>query len=355
MIFVSQEGDIINSQPNDTYFQEVKEFILEWQGGVEYLTVNTSGSTGTPKAISLSRKQILASVHQSQKAFSLNEESFFLCNLSVHFIAGKLMIIRALELRAELLIVKPDGNLIDNLGSFGYMIDQKRGRCFMAFVPLQLQNLLEDSRGYNLLAMAGSIIIGGAAVSAQLEKQIKEISSPVYATFGMTETITHFAIKRLNGDQPDDYFRVLQGTKIKLEEGKLCVKNECTNQNWLITNDLAEIVNNDQFLLKGRADRVINSGGVKLHLDEIEQKIDKILKLKIPFFCIGLPDSKLGEKLVLFIESGQKDPTIISTLKSKMAKFEAPKEVIFLKEFKLTITGKTDKIKTAHAYSVSDE
>ena len=85
------------------------------------------------------------------------------------------MIIRALELRAELLIVKPDGNLIDNLGSFGYMIDQKRGRCFMAFVPLQLQNLLEDSRGYNLLAMAGSIIIGGAAVSAQLEKQIKEI------------------------------------------------------------------------------------------------------------------------------------------------------------------------------------
>ena len=356
MIFVSQEGDVINSRPSDAYFLEVKAFILEWQKGIDHLSVKTSGSTGSPKSISLSRKQILASVIQTQKAFSLSENTFFLCNLSVHFIAGKLMIIRALELKAELLIVKPEGNLMDNLGSFGYMISQKRGKCFMAFVPLQLQNLLEDPRGQNLLKMASNVLIGGAGVSKLLKEKIMDIPTPVYATFGMTETVTHFAIKRLNGEQPDNFFKVLPGTDIKVtEEGKLCVKNECTGQKWIITNDLAKIVNNRQFLLKGRADRVINSGGVKLHLDEIELKIDEILKLNTPFFCIGLPHDKLGEKLVLFIESPQKDPSIINTLKSKMAKFESPKEVIFLKKFQLTITGKTDKLKTAHAYSVSDQ
>lgn len=356
MIFVSQEGDVINSEPNDPYFQEVKTFILLWQNDTTELEVKTSGSTGTPKTITLSREQILASVRQTKKAFSLTGESFFLCNLSVHFIAGKLMIIRALELKAELLIVKPEGNLIDNLGSFGYMIEQKRGKCFMAFVPLQLQNLLEDARGQNLLKMAGSIIIGGAAVSNSLKKKLKEIPAPVYATFGMTETVTHFAIKRLNGDQPDDFFTVLDGTAIKLDEqGRLSVKNDCTEQKWLTTNDLAEIINENQFVLKGRADRVINSGGVKLHLDEIEFKIDQILKLCSPFFCAGLPDSKLGERLVLFIESEEKDLNLLSVLKAEMAKFEAPKEVIFLKEFKQTITGKTDKLKTAHAYSVSDQ
>ncbi|MGR3809106.1 AMP-binding protein [Jiulongibacter sp. NS-SX5] len=356
MIFVSQEGDLTNSAPNDPYFQKVKRFIIKWQNGLNALEVKTSGSTGKPKNIKLTKQQVKASVAQTAKAFSLTEESFFLCNLSIDFIAGKLMVIRALELGSELLIIKPEGSIIDNLGNFGYMLEQKRGQCFLAFVPLQLNNLLQDERGQNLLNMAQATIIGGAAISNSLARQISEINTPVYATFGMTETVTHFAIKRLNGNKPDGYFIALDGTDIKAnEEGKLCIKNECTENKWLVTNDLAEIINTHEFKLSGRSDRVINSGGIKLSLDEIETKIDQILNLSAPFFCSSLPDEKLGQQLALFIEGAGNAIEIKEKLKKEMAKFEAPKIVAFIKSFERTVTGKIDKRKTTNAYSVSNK
>ncbi len=355
MIFISQEGDLINSKPSDPYFEKVKLFILKWQNGISELEVKTSGSTGKPKKIKLSREKIQASVAQTKEAFSLDEDHLLLCNLSVDFIAGKLMIIRALELKSELIVIRPEGNILDSIRNFGYMLEQKRGKLFLAFVPLQITKVLEEPAGHNLLNMAKAVLIGGAKVNKHLAKLLTEIHSPVYATFGMTETVTHFAIKQINATEPQEYFKPLKGTALKVdEEGCLSVKNACTDNLWLKTNDRVELRMDQSFKPLGRADNVINSGGIKIHLEEIEAQIDQLIDFKHPFFCAGVNDTLLGQKLVLFIESEEKDLEILAKLKSEMAKFAAPKEVLFIKEFARTTSGKIDKIKTINASAISN-
>jgi o-succinylbenzoate---CoA ligase len=356
MIFVSRDKDIINFKSQDLYFNRVKEFILLWESGIEKLEVKSSGSTGSPKTIEISRKQILASVNQTKEAFYLNDESLFICNLHLDFIAGKLMIIRALELNAELIVISPDGDFITNLGQHKYTIDKHPGENFFAFVPLQIDKILQSKEGVSILNRAKAILVGGASVGKSLLKKIKELKVPVYATYGMTETVTHVAIKRLNGNKPDRYFSPLKGTSIKRDErGCLCLKNEITNHEWLVTNDLVKIKWSGQFELLGRIDAIINSGGVKLNLDSIEGKIEAVLKLEVPFFCFGVPDERLGQKLILCIEQKTKDERLLEKLKSQMPKFEVPKEVYFIDCFLKTTSGKIDKIKTIDAYSVSNQ
>ncbi len=356
MLIVTKEQDIINSRPGDDYFDRVKLFIVEWLEGKPALHVKTSGSTGLPKEMEISRKQIEASVEQTAKAFHLNSETLFVCNLSLDFIAGKLQIIRALELGAELMVLHPSEDWVSRLMPHRTVFLRNSGKNFFAFVPLQLQKILENETGKELLNTASAIILGGTSVPSALQKDVNELRVPVYATFGMTETITHFALKRINGDHKDLYFKTLPGTAIKLSDsGQLMVKNPCTSNLWLTTNDRAKIHPDDSFEILGRLDRVINSGGVKLALDEIEGKIDELISLSVPFFCEGLPDQKLGQKLVLFVESEEDLPHLLPFLKSNMPKFEAPKEVICLRNFLRTATGKIDKRKTTDAYSVSNQ
>jgi O-succinylbenzoic acid--CoA ligase len=356
MIYLSREKDLINFKADDNYFNRVKEFILLWESGVEKLEVQTSGSTGISKKIELSRKQLLASVNQTKKAFYLNEENLFICNLSIDFIAGKLMIIRALELSAELIIVSPEGDFIENLGLHKYTIQQHQGHNIFAFVPLQMYKILESEEGVSILNTAKAILIGGANTGSTLLKKIKELKVPVYATYGMTESVTHAAIKRLNGDKPEIYYSPLEATEIKLDSrGCLCLKNEATDNNWLITNDLVHIKENGQFKLLGRIDDIINSGGVKLNLHEIETKIEELLNTSIPFFCYGIPDEKLGQKLILCLEQKSKDERLLDRLKSQLPKFEAPKELYFIENFVKTSSGKIDKTKSVDAYSVSNQ
>ncbi|UBM59951.1 AMP-binding protein [Marinilongibacter aquaticus] len=356
MLFLSQEGDIINTNPNSEYLQEVKDFIVHWQNGAEGIEVHTSGSTGKPKTIKISRKQISASVAQTQEAFNLDKNTLFLCNLHLDYIAGKLMILRALELGAELMVVPPNGDLLAHIGNAFYMLKEKRGHVFLAFVPLQLSKLIEQEKGIHLLNLARATILGGAKTNEALLEKIRTLSTPVFATFGMTETVTHFALQELNGETASEAFSLLKGTAMKVDEnGKLFVRNKTTNGQWLETNDLVQIIDSKRFVPLGRADNVINSGGIKLNLEEIELKIDRVLKLKWPFFCYGLQDSNLGSKLSLFIEAESSESNLLDRLKKELPKFEVPKEVICLPKFERTRTGKIDKISTVHAFTVSDQ
>nr|WP_299423651.1 AMP-binding protein [uncultured Emticicia sp.] len=370
MIFLEKDGSCINTQPNNPYFKKVFEFKKAWEFGQETFEIQTSGSTGQPKKILLRRKQMLASVKMTAKAFNLKEGDTAFCCLNIDYIAGMMMLVRAFEIGMDLLIVEPKSNPFEEIEKHLYILKANRGQNFFAFVPLQIQTLLDNTPIYSdILNSAKAIIIGGAAVNEAILEKIQKIYRPVYVTYGMSETLTHIAIKRINGSEKEEFFNTLDGVDIKLtNESCLMIKSKTTDDQWITTNDVAEIINGSSFVLHGRIDNVINSGGVKIQLEKIEKVAELVLnklktdkkELKGRYFVFSLPDENLGERLIFVLEketiailSGREDITKIDILKGFkeiLPKFEVPKEVFFVEKIVETPTGKIDKIKTINAY-----
>jgi O-succinylbenzoic acid--CoA ligase len=283
MIFLEKDGSCINTQPNNPYFKKVFEFKKAWEFGQETFEIQTSGSTGQPKKILLRRKQMLASVKMTAKAFNLKEGDTAFCCLNIDYIAGMMMLVRAFEIGMDLLIVEPKSNPFEDIEKHLYILKANRGQNFFAFVPLQIQTLLDNTPIYSdILNSAKAIIIGGAAVNEAILEKIQKIYRPVYVTYGMSETLTHIAIKRINGSEKEEFFNTLDGVDIKLtNESCLMIKSKTTDDQWITTNDVAEIINGSSFVLHGRIDNVINSGGVKIQLEKIEKVAESVLnKLK---------------------------------------------------------------------------
>ena len=328
--------------PNSVYEQKVVNFCESWLNGNKTFTLKTSGSTGEPKLIELSRNQMVASAKLTGKTFKLqNGDSALVC-LNVEYIAGIMMLVRGMELGLSLTIVEPSGNPLENL--------EHQRFDFFAFVPLQLQNVLETPKYWQILNQAKAIIVGGAAVNQALADKIKQLKVPVYSTYGMTETVSHIAIKRLNSNDVDEYFHVLEGVKISIDSRNcLNITGEASNNQLIQTNDIVEIVNEKEFKLIGRFDNIINSGGVKIQLEKVEKLIEEDLKIfgSNRYFAFGISDEKLGQKLVLFvectIENSELHDTFFKKIELILPKFEIPKEIYFTEKFIETPTGKIDK------------
>ncbi len=370
MIFLERDGSCINTQPDNLYYKKVLDFKKAWESGQETFEIQTSGSTGTPKRIVLHRKQMLASVKMTAKAFNLEEGDTAFCCLNIDYIAGMMMLVRAFEIGMDLVVVEPKSNPFEDIEKHLYILKANRGQNFFAFVPLQIQTLLESKPIFSeILNSAKAIIIGGAAVNDAILEKVQTIYRPVYVTYGMTETLTHIATKRINGSEKDDFFNTLDGVDIKLnDESCLMIKSKTTDNEWITTNDVAEIINGSSFVLHGRIDNVINSGGVKIQLEKVEKFAESVLKKLTPdgeklngrYFVFSLPDEKLGERLIFVLEKeinesflSREDATKIDILKGFkeiLPKFEVPKEVFFVKKMIETPTGKIDKIKTINAY-----
>lgn len=365
MVFLEKDGTYINTLPNNEYYDKVLKFKDLWESGQEEFTIQTSGSTGIPKQIVLHRKQMIASAKMTAKAFDLQEGDTAFCCLNIDYIAGMMMLVRAFEIGMDLIVVEPSSNPFVGIEKHLYLLNSNRGHNFFAFVPLQIQTILDETPALGeILNSAKAIIIGGAAVSETILEKIQKIYRPIYATYGMTETITHIAIRRLNGAEKDDFFNTLDGVDIKLNENNcLMIKSKAIGNEWIITNDVAEIINGSSFVLHGRIDNIINSGGVKIQLEKIEKVGEPILrKLQLfdRYFVYSLPDKKLGERLILVIENKTKSELmsvvdamkidIIKAFKEILPKFEVPKEVFFVEKMIETPTGKIDKIKTINGY-----
>ncbi|MDZ7935734.1 MAG: AMP-binding protein [Emticicia sp.] len=370
MIFLEQDGSCINTQPDNAYYKKVFDFKKAWESGQETFEIQTSGSTGTPKTIILHRKQMLASVRMTAKAFNLQAGDTAFCCLNVDYIAGMMMLVRAFEIGMDLVVVEPKSNPFEDIERHLYLLKTNRGQNFFAFVPLQIQTILESKPVFlEILNAAKAIIVGGAAVNDSILEKVQTIYRPVYVTYGMTETLTHIAIKRINGSEKDDFFNTLDGVDVKLnDESCLMIKSKTTDNEWITTNDVAEIINGSSFILHGRIDNVINSGGVKIQLEKIEKFAEMVLKklktdqqkLDGRYFVYSLPDEKLGERLIFVLEKAtneafpsREDATKIDILqgfKEILPKFEVPKEVFFVEKMIETPTGKIDKIKTINAY-----
>jgi O-succinylbenzoic acid--CoA ligase len=290
---------------------------------------------------------MLASARQTINFFNLTANDTVLVCLNTAYIAGIMMLVRGLEAGAKIIAIEPDGNPLADIDE---PID------FMAIVPLQLNNILEEPSSLLKIESIRGSIVGGAPVSPVLMKKLASTKAAVWATFGMTETLTHFALRQLNPTL-EEAFAVLNQTKIKLDDrGCLVINSPVTNNNDVITNDLARQHDDHSFTWLGRVDNIINSGGLKLQIEALETKAIKLmndLKLDNNFFIGALPDEQLNEKVCLLIEANQEiDALEEAALGNYFDKFERPKRIAYLPRFVYTPTGKINRQATLNLISL---
>ena len=335
------------SRPENLYFQKAYDFIERWLSGEQEFRLQTSGSTGVPKVISVQKNQLSSSAAMTGKALNLGQGTRALVCLNVDYVAGVMMLVRGMELDWELTIVEPTSNPLKS-------VDAEAIFDFAALVPMQLAASLEDQFTNNKVDRYGKILLGGAPINISLSKQIEQLHIPVYQSYGMTETVSHVALRKLNGEDATDSYRFLPGVEAGLDERNcLFVSGPMTNGEKIQTNDLVEMASPETFIWLGRVDNVINSGGVKIVLDTVDEKIAQVfyeLDYRYAFFTWYQNDEKLGQKLVLFIETDvvqRSEESLLNEIRKHVSTYETPKHVYFANRFVKTPTDKTDKRRTA--------
>ena len=313
---------------------DIASFLQEWYDPKDYVIGHTSGSTGTPKEIRLLKKDMLASAHLTNEFFNIRSSSNLLLCLSPDYIAGKMMIVRTILSGANLITVKPSSSPLQNITED---ID------FAALVPMQVVTSLSSPETARKLAHIKQIIIGGAAVSPMLEQQLQQIPTACYGTYGMTETVSHIALRQINGGKKSPcYFALGNVTFEKDKRECLIIHAPHLQQQTFVTNDIVQLADSTHFEWLGRHDNVINSGGIKLFPEKIESRIASLIPQR--FFITSEQDSRLGEKAVLVIESASRSATecqkLFSQLRLYLPPYEIPKDIYFQEHFNETYSGK---------------
>ncbi len=314
---------------NQEIIQLVKQFYLEWQESSEYMHTSTSGSTGKPKEIQLKKAYMKASALASGKYFQFQKDQLMRLALSPQTIGGKMLLLRGMLHEMIIEVVEPSKHPLDNITS---TID------FISLVPYQLEQVIATKP--KNLENIHTILLGGAPISTSLLQQIKRLPCDVYASYGMTETMSHIALRNL---KTDTEFNAIQGVTFSVNNNQqLIIHAPSLGIDHLLTNDVVELVTLTTFKWKGRSDFVINSAGVKIHPEVIEEALSPHISSR--FFIIGEPDEVFGERVLLIIE-GRKEEQAIPFDKI-LTKYEIPKQIYYLHHFIETGSGKIDRLST---------
>ena len=329
--------DIINycRKAGNEALLPVAEFAEEWLQPNSEMVLKTSGSTGDPKLITVHKDQMLFSASLTAGYFGFEPGQNALLCLPVNYIAGKMMIVRAMFSGLNLIVVNPSHDPLKFLTS-GTKID------FAAMIPFQLEQVKQMAEPVQIK----NLLLGGGPVSAKLENEANDLPIEIFHGYGMTETLSHIALRRVNGKNASQTYKVLPGIELQQDERNCLVisAGKLVNER-LVTNDIVEFVSPGQFIWKGRFDNMINSGGIKLFPEELERKLQTFLKRR--FYFTSLPDEKLGERLVLIIEGkpfNEVEMLLLNeALKANFTKYEIPKQIYFLQKFIETQTGKINR------------
>lgn len=303
----------------EDFEKPVGSFLLDWFDHHDYIEMQTSGTTSEPKTVRVDKQAMVHSALATGDFFDLKPGDRVLHCLPVKYVAGKMMLIRALILGLDVEFVAPNSKPMKRVeGNFE----------FAAMVPMQAQNSLPE------LNRIKKLIIGGARINHQLENDLKKLKTQVFETFGMTETITHIAAREIN----ENCFKVLPHVTISYDDRNCLVIHapHIIKEDTIITNDLVELIDENHFRFLGRIDNVINSGGIKVIPEVIEQKLSP--KIDSRFFVIAKEDDELGEKVVLVVESEKQE--FNEDLFSDLDKYEKPKEIVFIPKFIENENGK---------------
>lgn len=310
--------------------KDMGDFLLDWLSADPEITVHTSGSTGHPKPYRLLKQHMIHSAIATGSYFELKPGNRALLCLPARFIAGKMMVVRAMVL----------GLSLDFFPASAEPLAEVQAEYdFCAMVPQQFLGSLDK------IHLIKKLIIGGAPMGRAGIQAAQSAPTQVFETFGMTETISHIAIRRIN--PPDTVFHTLPRVKVGQDDrGCLLIHAPDITTGTIVTNDLIRLHSPTSFEWLGRYDAIINSGGIKLSPEQIESKMQEILDC--PFFLCGLPDDNLGQRLVLVLEAPnvpEKTSRQLRSLRSLSA-FEIPREIISVPKFATTASGKTDRVET---------
>lgn len=307
------------------------KFLLNWFDNRTFIEVQTSGTTGYPKIIKIEKHFAVASALATGNYLNLKPGDKVLLCLSADYIAGKLMLIRALILGLELDVVETTSSPLQDI---------KKSYDFVAMVPLQVENSMSK------LNLVNKLIIGGSEVNSILKSKLINCSTKVYETYGMTETVSHIAMKSIE----NEYFEALPDVVFSMDN-KNCLIVEASKvaEDIIFTNDVVDLISDKQFIWKGRFDNVINSGGIKLHPEQIEAKIKD--KFANRFFITGINDKLLGQKVILIIES-EIEININKSVFEILTKYEVPKEIYYIDKFVETKTNKINRVATLNKIKV---
>lgn len=328
----------------------LEDFLSEWNNGSDRVLVHTSGSTGKPKPMMVEKKRMLNSARITCDFLGLKPGDSALLCMSLDYIAGKMVVVRSIERHLHLISVSPSGHPLK---------DVNEEITFAAMVPMQVYNTLQVPEERERLNRIRHLIIGGGAIDAALEQELQSLPGDIaiWSTYGMTETLSHIALRRINGDEASEWYQPFDSVHIsQTEEGCLVIDAPQVCAETLVTNDIVEIepyiynkVEKLRFRIKGRKDNVICSGGIKIQIEEVETLLKP--HLEKPFMLAKKKDGKFGEIAVLLTEDEdiKKVEATVRRLLSdesekssdhKKYKYWIPKEFRYVEHLPLTETGK---------------
>lgn len=307
-----------------------EQFISDWQSPSPTILVHTSGSTGKPKPMLVEKRRMEASARITCSFLGLKPGDSALLCMPLDYIAGKMMCVRSIVGGLRLIRVEPCGHPLQHL---------KEVPTFAAMVPMQVYNSLQDDRELNILKQIKHLFIGGGAISSNLATALRSFPNAVWSTYGMTETLSHIALRRLSGEDASEWYTPFDGVEVSLnQDGCLVINAPEVCAEPLTTNDIAEIDGDGRrFRIRGRRDNVVCSGGIKMQIEEIEAKLQA--HTDIPLMITKRADEKFGETVVLLAECNDMEP--LKALCHKwLSKYELPHDYIYVERLPLTETGK---------------
>lgn len=330
-------GDEMWWQPQMT----LEEFLDEWHASSPCIEVQTSGSTGSPKRMQVEKSRMLASARITCDFLGLKPGQTALLCMPLRYIAGKMMVVRSLERDLQLQVVAPSSHPLSGL---------TEAPDFVAMVPMQVSKSLEVPAEAALLRQVKQLIIGGGAIDERLLQQLQDFPHAVWSTYGMTETLSHIALRRLNGPEATSWYSPFEGVRVWLTDvGTLAIHAPAVCAETLETNDLAEINELGQFRILGRRDNTICSGGVKIQIEEAERLINVSLPTSLHDRCriSWRPDSLLGQSAVLLVESSltAEELAQVRAAAQALPRYWRPKQEVRVASLPLTGTGKPDRAK----------
>ena len=310
---------------------DLETFLSEWHNDSATVLVHTSGSTGTPKAMYVEKRRMEASACITCHFLKLHQGDTALLCLPLDYIAGKMMVVRAETCGMRLISIEPSG-----CPEWEGMVD------LAAMVPLQVWNLMRQAP--DRLKHIRHLLIGGGAIDEALEQALSTHPHAVWSTYGMTETLSHIALRRLNGPERSEWYTPFEGVNVLLnDEGCLVINAPAVHDGQLVTNDIA-VLQDGRFRIIGRKDNVICSGGIKIQIEEVERLLRA--HVHIPYIITKAPDQKLGEQVVILTEGDDTD-SLMDVCHRVLPKYWQPRQCCHVDHLPLTETGKPARAEAA--------